>query len=154
VAHGPRNLARIALSVVLGVAAGTAALALGGARAENHASANRAGSIKPNPSLTPGQNQRPLSPEAKTALAGWASRLVTCLDADGLTLGQPETGETEIVIHLPDALAKDPMAFVPQMGRCTKALGGPPSATSVVFERGAIRLYKPKTCLLPKKPRE
>jgi hypothetical protein len=95
-----------------------------------------------------------LSPEAKNALAGWATRLVTCLDADGLTLGQPETRETEIVIHLPNALAKDPMAFVPQMGRCTKAQGGPPRETSVVFERRAIRLYRPKTCLLAKKPRQ
>jgi hypothetical protein len=144
----------IGVSVGVGAAAAAAALALGGASEASHHTTTEARPLKASRPLTPAQNRRPLGPRTLGQLSAWAERLGSCLSDHGLGLGRPEAGDDQVAIHVPAALAKDPMALVTQIGSCTKSLGGPPPRSAVVLRRGggAIQIFEPKTCPLRTKP--
>jgi hypothetical protein len=146
----------IGVSVGLGTAAAAVALALGGASGAPQPTATGTRSLKSSRPLTPVQNRRPLSSETRAQLSDWATRLTGCLTDHGLAVGPQRAGDDEVVIRVSAELASDPTALVTRMGSCTKALGGPPPASSVVLKHGAeaIQIYKPKTCLIPKRVAE
>lgn len=143
----------IGLSVGLGAATATAALALGGASEASHPTTTEARPLKTSRPLTPAQNRQPLSPRTLDELSAWGDRLVSCLSGHGLALGAPKPDDDQVVIRVPAALAKDPMAVATQMLPCTKSLGGPPPSSAVVLQRGGgeIQVFKPKTCPLDTK---
>ena len=142
----------IAASMLAGVAA---ALALGAVLADSSHSVD--GASRPLDrahDLSPAQNRRPLDAQELADLERWASRLARCMSEQGLGLGPPRARADEIVIDTPDEAAGDPLAFVNEMARCTKSVGGPPPAASVILTRGggAVEVFLPKTCPLPKRP--
>jgi hypothetical protein len=103
--------------------------------------------------LSPAQNRRSLDAQELAELERWAERLASCMSERGLGLGPPRVGADEIRIDTPDQAAGDPLALATEIAACTKSLGGPPPAASVILTRdgGAVEVFLPKTCPLPKR---
>ena len=117
-----RKLVAAGLSVAVGAGLGIAALSLDDTGGPTQSPAAKAASLKQTQPPTPAQNRRPLSPETKRSLTAWASRLVACLTKEGLAVGQPQSGENEVVIQPSSSLAEDPQPLLTQMNGCAKGL--------------------------------
>jgi hypothetical protein len=140
------------LSVVAGAGLGAAALALGGTAGSTQPAAVWAHPLKAR-APDPDRNRRPLSTQTQARLSTWARRLASCLSDRGLAVGAPRAGGDEVVIRVPTKVGSDPTVLLARMPSCAKALGNPPPASAVVLKRGAgaIQIFEPKTCPLPKK---
>ena len=140
----------VAGSMLAGVAA---ALALGAVSAGGSHSVDAPRPLARAHELSPAQNRRSLDAQELAGLERWAERLASCVSERGLGLGPPRVGADEILIDTPDQATRDPLTLVTEMAACTKSLGGPPPAASVVLTRdgGAIEVFLPKTCPLPKR---
>jgi hypothetical protein len=150
-----------ALSVGVGVAGAAAALAIQDTPARGQPESRQTARLKPTAALTPAQNEQPLSPGTKRELSAFGTRLVRCLATGGVALGQTRTARKEIVIPIRVSAGPkgDPTVLATQMNLCDRRLGKPPPGAAVTIDRGAIQrgrgaihLFRPKTCPLSAAP--
>jgi hypothetical protein len=158
-----RTFTLTVLSIGAGAGAAAGALALAGGPSAAQTQPQHGSSLKPVPTLTPTQNRQPLTAEVRRELSAWGTRFVRCMSTREIALGPPRTGRSEIAIRigLRGSAADDPTVLMTRMNHCDRALGKPPSGSSLTFNRGAletgrgtIRLFKPKTCPLRASPKK